>query len=359
MKQDILDKFLKEVSYKFPKGYPDMEDPKDVEFLNKLVMEHTNESKEYKVLKFGDLKKKDGARLEKVANLINSEHPFVMVGGEEKPLKFDLDTYAQLFSQRNVAGVKQLATNINKFPLFKDKEGNKYTIEDLLKSPEIGGKGKGYGTEKEDLEIQSLNNQIQSILQQENTDSISVVLNGVTYKGITHAIQSPHKHSKADCALNAGNESLIFLSLKDGSKPSDIQQYGGFSILKDSEEAQAFVQAVSEKTGGTLQPKQSYARPIQDENIKLKSVYGKDQQDGDYGWNNCQAVMQGRLTLTKTGSGVYTLTATHMEFNPKAPTGEYEPYFMVTYRGDRTSEEVQDARFGVYPKGFKSKLNII
>ena len=57
MKQDTLDKFLKEISYKFPKGYPDMEDPKDVEFLNKLVMEYTKqpakvitESQEYDTL---------------------------------------------------------------------------------------------------------------------------------------------------------------------------------------------------------------------------------------------------------------------------------------------------------------------
>ena len=53
MKQDTLDKFLKEVSYKFPKGYPDMEDPNDVKLLNKLVMEYTTqpttitESQEY------------------------------------------------------------------------------------------------------------------------------------------------------------------------------------------------------------------------------------------------------------------------------------------------------------------------
>jgi hypothetical protein len=53
MTQDVLDKFLKEVSYKFPKGYPDMKDPQDVKLLNKLVMEYTKskavikESQEY------------------------------------------------------------------------------------------------------------------------------------------------------------------------------------------------------------------------------------------------------------------------------------------------------------------------
>lgn len=46
MTQDVLDRFLKEVSYKFPKGYPDMKDPNDVKLLNKLVMEYTNINEE-------------------------------------------------------------------------------------------------------------------------------------------------------------------------------------------------------------------------------------------------------------------------------------------------------------------------
>jgi hypothetical protein len=36
---DILEQFIRSVSYKFLKGYPDMKDPKDVEFLNKLISE--------------------------------------------------------------------------------------------------------------------------------------------------------------------------------------------------------------------------------------------------------------------------------------------------------------------------------
>ena len=37
---DVLEKFIRSVSYKFPKGYPDMKDPKDVELLFKLVNEN-------------------------------------------------------------------------------------------------------------------------------------------------------------------------------------------------------------------------------------------------------------------------------------------------------------------------------
>jgi hypothetical protein len=36
---DILEQFLNSITYKFPKGYPDMKDPKDVELLHKLLNE--------------------------------------------------------------------------------------------------------------------------------------------------------------------------------------------------------------------------------------------------------------------------------------------------------------------------------
>jgi hypothetical protein len=37
---DVLEQFIRSVSYKFPKGYPDMKDPKDVELLFQLVNEN-------------------------------------------------------------------------------------------------------------------------------------------------------------------------------------------------------------------------------------------------------------------------------------------------------------------------------
>lgn len=40
---DILDLFLKQVNYKFPKGYPDMGNPEDILLLKKLVEEYTKE----------------------------------------------------------------------------------------------------------------------------------------------------------------------------------------------------------------------------------------------------------------------------------------------------------------------------
>ena len=40
---NIFDKFLNSVSYKFPKGYPDMSNPNDVSLLNSLINEALGE----------------------------------------------------------------------------------------------------------------------------------------------------------------------------------------------------------------------------------------------------------------------------------------------------------------------------
>jgi hypothetical protein len=347
MKQDILDKFLKEISYKFPKGYPDIQDPNDVKLLNKLVMEHINEADQYKPLSFGDLRKKGGARLEKVADLINKEHPFITVKGEKKPLKFNLDAYAQLFSKRNVADIKQLSTQINKFPFFKDKEGNEYTIEDLVKAPELGGKGKGSGTRIEDAEVESLNNQIQNIIQESETQSITIKVGSTLFEGITQAVSVPG-NPKADFSLNAGNTRAVFISHKDQT----FQQYAGFKGLENQPEIKNFIKSVQDLSQGTLKSKDAYTRPIESDEVKRKAVYGVDQGGDAYGINNCNAVLVGRMTLTKEGDH-YLLGAQQEYINPQIPEGDHEPYLTVTYRTDRNSQGVENARFGIYPKKFR------
>ena len=40
---DVLDKFLHDIAYKFPKGYPDIKDDKDKDMLFKMVNEIVEE----------------------------------------------------------------------------------------------------------------------------------------------------------------------------------------------------------------------------------------------------------------------------------------------------------------------------
>ena len=41
---DVLEKFLNSVSYKFPKGYPDMNDPDDVKLLTSILESYIPEA---------------------------------------------------------------------------------------------------------------------------------------------------------------------------------------------------------------------------------------------------------------------------------------------------------------------------
>jgi len=46
---DVLEQFLYSIAYKFPKGYPDMKDPKDVELLEELINEATLQPKKSEI----------------------------------------------------------------------------------------------------------------------------------------------------------------------------------------------------------------------------------------------------------------------------------------------------------------------
>ena len=40
---DVIEKFLHSISYKFPKGYPDMNSPGDVTLLNEIISNITEQ----------------------------------------------------------------------------------------------------------------------------------------------------------------------------------------------------------------------------------------------------------------------------------------------------------------------------
>ena len=48
---DIITKYLNNIAYKFPKGYPDMDDPKDKAMLNEIMKNLIKEDEEKKLTK--------------------------------------------------------------------------------------------------------------------------------------------------------------------------------------------------------------------------------------------------------------------------------------------------------------------
>jgi len=349
---DSLDLFFKRYSYKFPKGYPDMNNEQDVLLLESILLNELgidiNEG--FNPLKFYDLQKYGGPRLKKVADKIKKGELFDTVTNEQVALKFNKPEYESLFVNADIEGLKNLAkTNINSFPFFIDKNNKEYAIKDLLKTSDFGGKGGGSGTRVEDIALDDVSKKIQEL------GSIDVKLseNGDIYKGIISAT-TVNGTPKADFTFNDKNGPVIFISHKDGKGPKDFQQYSGFQGLSDHPEVKSFVEAVRSATGGELKPGDSFRRKIEDNAIKLKAVYGLDQKVGNYGINNCQVILQGPINLKLDESdNTYLVEANHKVVNPDLPTGDYEPYMYVTFRSDRNNEGVKDARFGTYPEAYK------
>jgi hypothetical protein len=173
---DILTKFLNGIAYKFPKGYPDMEDPKDVIILeNELVKIGINEVK----LSTADLQKpfpprhelsgKYEDRGQRFLEKLKSGEEFELTTGESIILDPEKSKEAIEFLQNQdysiFAGGKKV--------LF-DKDGNSYSLSNFEKTKEFGsGSGIGGGSKSTDI--------------QESSQS---VVNAITYEIIKGEISS-------------------------------------------------------------------------------------------------------------------------------------------------------------------------
>ena len=344
---DVLDKFFKKFSYKFPKGYPDINDEQDMLMLEEILKSLLKE--EFNPLKFYDLQKYGGPRLKILNNKIQSGQPFDMVSGEKIVLNYTKPEYEELFKNADADSIKKLGgSRINFIPFFKDTNNKEYTIQDLLKTTDFGGRGKGSGTKAEDIALLDISTKLKEI------GPVDVVLSegDKPYKGIDGATTFPGT-PKADFSLDAGEQELIFISHKDGSTAKDFQQYSGFKGLTQYPEIQSFIRDVRKLTGGQMQRGLSFRRKINSDEVKRKAVYGLNFGSNKFGINNCQILLQGPLKLDALNDGTYLLDATHKTITPVIPSGDYEPYLYVTFRSDRNNAGIKDARLGIYPEAYK------
>ena len=130
---ELFDKFFTKFSYKFDKGYPDMDNPTDVALLESLISEaigykfKLNE----KVLNWGDLTSDSRklVRLTVIDDKIKSSTPFKLEDGREEILTYIDDSYSDLFANQKVDDIKSiLGSKTNTTPLFKDSQGNKISL---------------------------------------------------------------------------------------------------------------------------------------------------------------------------------------------------------------------------------------
>ena len=87
---DVFDIFFKKFAYKFPKGYPDLNNDQDILLLESILEKlgiNINEA-EFRNLTFFDLSKRGGYRFADLAKKIENKLPFELVNGESTILQF-------------------------------------------------------------------------------------------------------------------------------------------------------------------------------------------------------------------------------------------------------------------------------
>ena len=140
---NVIDKFLNKIAYKFPKGYPDMNNDQDVLLLESLISEVIGEKfiLNEKALLWNDVagESRKLIRLTIIADKITAKTPFTLQDGDkEVVLSFNDPSYVDLFTNQKVDTLRDIGgRSINNFKFFVDAEGNEYSLKQIKKNKRI------------------------------------------------------------------------------------------------------------------------------------------------------------------------------------------------------------------------------
>lgn len=144
---DVLNKFLNSIAYKFPKGYPDMNDVQDILLLESILNEDFNIVLEVSNLTKSELiKYKDKPEKDRISILIKK-----IQGNEELEL---VDGSTFIVDNKEEA-IKNLQGEIPSLGVeLIDKDGNKIKTSKLRKTKEFGGEDK-VSTDPDNLKVRT------------------------------------------------------------------------------------------------------------------------------------------------------------------------------------------------------------
>ena len=239
---DNITKYLNRVAYKFPKGYPDMNNAQDVLLLEKLLSEVLGEEIILeKSLAWADLSNESRKyyRLTIIDDKIKQGTPFKLEDGREEILTYIDNSYSDLFANQKVADIKNIIGNrTNTFPLFKDSQGNKLGFSAISKTKELGGTG-GTKAQTSERQERSLIDAINSV---EGVKTL-VGANGGSIPNVLKAEKQPdppRAEAYADLRLIREGEKPYLLSAKGIATPS-IAGGGLTGITQINDELANFV----------------------------------------------------------------------------------------------------------------------
>ena len=194
---------------------------------------------------------------------------------------------------------------------------------------------------------------------------VKLYIDNRSYSDIIGFVPGPFG-AKADfMGIDSNGTAVVFISHKDGVNSKDFQQYSGISSraggpIYDHPEVQNFRRDIAQKETSDFYST-AYHRQIQDEELKKKSVFGKDFGSGQTGPNNIDFFCQGRVRITPRGNQSLVLNfetkivhRTQIQnlnsdkYKPTLGVRRGEAYRSIEYRNDKVS----GVRGGVFSEGY-------
>jgi hypothetical protein len=359
---DVLDKFFKKYSYKFPKGYPDMNNEQDVLLLESILGElgiNLEEAKTpYKEIIQNILKSSNG-KLEIHSNPQRIKNTGDISDEEFKEIISKSLTIPKESIEIILPG--DSGNNSSRYNAFKFNYNNKqYNI--ILTGTTIAGGG------IEEKELKYINDLIET-----KGGSINIILGETLYPNITQAVKVP-KNKQADFELIG--DTNLFIQHKDATS----QQISGIDKIKkaveeenvlnntgeleDKEvekavkkypEVEKFVEDIRKKRPNGLEKGDNFSRTISPD-LQIKAAYGIGE---NFGEDKVQAIFFGNIKLEeetlKDGTTAFKMSSPTYFIYPTQLPDDYEIIISVTYRNNRNQQGIKNARFGFYPKKVYTK----
>jgi len=211
----------------------------------------------------------------------------------------------------------------------------------------------------EELAIRQLNVYIMEAMV-ENGGSIAINCNGKIYHNIVKC-ESTKGTPKSDFHLvNNKGESVIWISHKKGKSSKDFQQWGGITEKEIATKFKHIFDKITkiikadisaQKKDVDIMPNgESYFFSNIHKDLKMMSVYGVKYGAG-YCEQNVQVLLQGNISLKKSGNHYELHADGHVHYNGDEMRGEFEPGIAVIYKGDRSQLDLRGARATVSPAG--------
>jgi hypothetical protein len=329
---DTLDKFFKKYSYKFPKGYPDMNNEQDILLLESILGELGINLEEVRksyseiirtLLASAEAQGKLGphSRSQRVKNIGNiSNIDFVDIISNV----FDVDAENIKILSPKSPGNPSSANFAFQFPI----EGQQDMVIVL------GTEARGSAIE--DYELSTLNDFIK-----QNGGSINIKLGDEKFENITKVEKIPG-NKQADFVFIGDNN--LYIQHKDSAS----QQLSGVKKVESDPEVKSFVQSVKQISGGTLQNKMSFKREVESLELQLKGAYGVGEK---FGLDKVQSIIFGNIKLIPSSDEGYFEVTGPVQFNyPQPLTGDYKVYIFATYRGYGINQQgIKNCRMAFYP----------